>query len=142
MENEKDLLSGQTPEDDTPTASEETKNVPEESTPQAEPVVFDPAADTDALREEFPTADTASLENPVRYAELRALGLTPKEAYLATGGTHMHRADNRAHLQSTLPRVVGGGDEGIGASELAAARELFVGLSDHEIRKLYKKVTA
>lgn len=80
------------------------------------------------------------LENPLRYAALRDLGLSPKEAYLATSEP-VSRYDNRSHLKSAVPRGVGATADVLGAKELEAARELFSGLSDREIQKLYKKVS-
>ena len=101
------------------------------------------ARDAQELASEFSELrglkDITELENPLRYAALRDLGLTPAEAYLAT--TRTRKRDNRAHLHAT---------RGISAShntvmtenELAAARELFNGVSDSEIRSLYKRVAA
>lgn len=80
------------------------------------------------------------LENPLRYAALRDLGLSPKEAYLATGGAPSNY-DNRSHLRSRVPSPAKRSADLLGSSELDAARELFSGLSDSEIQKLYKKVT-
>ena len=82
----------------------------------------------------------AELDNPMRYAALRDLGLTPKEAYLATSEP-VRRADTQSHLRGTVPRGAGGGFTAMTAREMDAARELFSGLSDREIRKLYNKVT-
>ena len=80
------------------------------------------------------------LSNPLRYAALRDLGLSPKEAYLATCEPVV-RYDNRSHLRSAVPRAAGAASDMLGAKELEAARELFSGLSDREIQKLYKKVS-
>lgn len=79
------------------------------------------------------------LPNALRYAELRDLGLSPTEAYLATGKLRTPQ-DNRAHLHSSVPK--GSSDAGsyMKASELNSARELFSSLSDDEIRRLYKRV--
>lgn len=82
----------------------------------------------------------AELDNPLRYAALRDLGLTPKEAYLATSEP-IRRTDNRSHLTSAVPHAAGEITFAMSARELSAARELFSGLSDREIRKLYNKVT-
>lgn len=82
----------------------------------------------------------AELDNPLRYAALRDLGLSPIEAYLATN--HRVRAyDNRSHLQSSVPLRATAPAELMGSRELEAARELFAGLSDREIQRLYKKVS-
>lgn len=80
------------------------------------------------------------LKDPLRYGALRDLGLTPKEAYLASGG-RKERADNRAHLSSSVPRRMTASFSEIPRAELDAARELFSDMSDSEIRNLYKKVT-
>ena len=82
----------------------------------------------------------AELENPLRYAALRDLGLTPKEAYLATN-SHISSYDNRSHLQSAVPRPAGASQDMLDTKGLEAARELFAGLSDREIQRLYKKVS-
>ena len=82
----------------------------------------------------------AELDDPLRYAALRDLGLTPKEAYLATGGKDKSY-DNRSHLKSSVPRRAGASSDLLSARELECARELFSGLSDREIQNLYKKVT-
>ena len=80
------------------------------------------------------------LKNPVRYGALRDLGLTPTEAYLASGG-RKEKIDNRAHLQSSVPRRTSSSFSEIPPSDLNAARELFSDMNDSEIRALYKKVT-
>lgn len=96
------------------------------------------------LRREFPQArelrSIAELDNPVRFAELRELGLSPKEAYLATQKPRAHR-DNRSHLVGSMPSVRGGGAPTMTRSELYSAREIFSGMSDSEIQSLYKRVS-
>ena len=84
--------------------------------------------------------DIADLKNPIRYGALRDLGLTPREAYLASGGRRVNE-DNRAHLSSSVPRKFSSQFSEIPRAELDAARELFGDLSDTQIRNLYKKVT-
>ncbi len=100
------------------------------------------AQDMAALRRAFPECTDMEglwqLERPLRYAELRDMGLSPEEAYLAT--THRHPSyDNRRHLQSSVPRAAAG-PTGMSASEMAAARELFEGLTDAELSALYRRV--
>ena len=75
-----------------------------------------------------------------RYGELRALGLSAKEAYLATKERGA-RPDNRSHLQSSVPKGSNAPKIGMSASELLFARELFGTLSDTEIKRLYQRVT-
>lgn len=103
------------------------------------------AEDLAALKAQFPAlkslSSLAALTNPVRYAELRELGLSPKEAYLASGGTPRAIRDNRSHLLSAVPRTSAAAAEGISVSEMAEARRLFSDLSDAQIYKLHKKVT-
>lgn len=82
----------------------------------------------------------SDLKNPIRYGALRDLGLSPKEAYLASGG-RKEKADNRAHLSSSVPRKMAMPFYEIPKTDLAVARELFSDMSDAEIRTLYKKVT-
>ena len=94
------------------------------------------------LREEFPELseieDICELNNPLRYAALRDLGLSPEEAYLAT--SKRQKKDNRSHLFATKTVSVSR-NGAMSDSELAAAREIFTDISDREIRKLYKRVT-
>ncbi len=96
------------------------------------------------LRLRFPelrgVKDITELENPLRYAALRDLGLSPKEAYLATSEGR-RSADGRAHLTSAAPRAAGSPRGGIPAEELGSMRELFSGMSDGELAALYRKVS-
>ena len=80
------------------------------------------------------------LDNPLRYAALRDLGLSPKEAYLATSEP-IRKYDNRSHLISAVPKSASSPADLLSRGELEAARELFSGLSDRELQRLYKTVT-
>ena len=100
-------------------------------------------SDVEELSSEFSElselTDITELENPLRYAALRDLGLTAAEAYLATT-KNRHKADNRSHLFGT--KMVSSTPLGVMSErELESARELFSDMSDAQIRKLYKKVT-
>jgi hypothetical protein len=99
-------------------------------------------ADTEALKARFPElskiSDVTELDNPLRYAALRDLGLTPEEAYLAT--RKRRAADNRSHLYPS-PSISKNDGGAIPESEMRSARELFSEMSDAEIRRLYRKVT-
>lgn len=101
------------------------------------------ASDVQALKSEFPELrgikDVTDLDNPLRYAALRDLGLTPAEAYLATAKRRVQ--DNRAHLRSAHGRNAALSIGMMSQHELAAARDLFPGLSDSEIQRLYKRVS-
>ena len=95
------------------------------------------------LTEEFSSdrpIKITDLKDPLRYGALRDLGLSPKEAYLASGGK-MEKQDNKAHLFSTVPTKISSRFSEMPRAELYAARELFSDMSDGEIRNLYKKVT-
>ena len=100
--------------------------------------------DLEELRTLFPhlkgIESITELQNPLRYAALRDLGLTPREAYMATNEP-IQRYDNRSHLRSSVPKGATAPSGILSSSELEAARELFSGLSDREIQKLYKKVS-
>lgn len=125
-------------DDDTDSAIN-TEDAPEESPDYAEIL----EADMNELSEEFsPGAQIkiTDLRNPIRYGALRDLGLTPKEAYLASGGKK-EKANNRAHLSSSVPRKISASFSEMPRAELDAARELFSDMSDSEIRNLYRKVT-
>ncbi len=80
------------------------------------------------------------LDNPLRYAALRDLGLSPKEAYLASSNINVGY-DNRSHITSSAPRGASSSSDMLSANELEAARIIFSDLSDRDIQKLYKKVT-
>ena len=117
-----------------------------EDIPESEPTDYEALAAEDMrqLITLFPHLEgkrsVAELDNPLRYAALRDLGLTPAEAYLATN----YRArsyDNRSHLQSAVPKPAAAQPNLLGSRELEAARELFADLSDREIQRLYKKVS-
>lgn len=100
------------------------------------------ASDLQELRQEFPelnsVKDITELQNPSRYAALRDLGLTPKEAYLAT--TPQNR-DNRTHLRTSPSSSARPPISSMTGREWQIARSLFENMSDSEIEKLYKKVT-
>ena len=101
------------------------------------------AQDLAELQGEFPelgrVKQIAELDNPLRYGALRDLGLSPREAYLAT--QKRKRPDGRAHLTVAMPKGAGSPGGGMSTRQLAEARELFSDLGDSEIRSLYKKVT-
>ena len=102
-------------------------------------------ADLEVLRNSIPgledIEDISELENPVRYGALRDLGLNPVEAYRATTSERKTHSDNRSHLRSSVPKSVHTNTSEMSYRELALAREIFSGVSDAEIQRLYKKVT-
>lgn len=101
------------------------------------------ASDVSTLKSEFPELrdlkDITELNNPLRYAALRDLGLTPEEAYLATAKRPVQ--DTRGHLRSAHGRNAAVSVNMMSQHELAAARDLFPNLSDSEIQRLYKRVS-
>ena len=101
---------------------------------------FDPEAEITALRESFPELSgidsLGALKNPEKYEKFRRMGLTPTEAYMASGE---HRLAVRGIPAS--PLSVARRTEGIPDRQLRMAREIFTGLTDVEIQALYKRVT-
>lgn len=132
-------------EDDvTPT---DAPDIPETATPVNEETVNYEAIiaeDLSVLRAEFSElkdiTDITELNNPIRYAALRDLGLSPIEAYMATAVRV--RRDNRSHLTAAYGRNAVSPNGVMTSKELSDARELFGDLSDSEIQRLYRKVTS
>lgn len=117
-----------------------------ESTTEVSQTENEPLIDEELLllRENVPelsgVEDISEALNTERYLELRTLGLSQKEAYLAT---QIKRApDTRSHLSDSFPRPARSPHTAMTRGELYAAREIFEGLDDSEIFRLYKKVTA
>ena len=113
----------------------------EESVPDTSEVVDE---DIRELKEEFPELSEiesiTELTNPIRYAALRDLGLSPAEAYILTS-RRKQIYDNRSHLTASVPVSAKSPGTGMSARELREARSLFGNISDSEIYKLYKRVT-
>ena len=100
----------------------------------------DYSSDLELLKSSFPALaeieSIGELESPHEYARFRSLGLTPKEALLATGQSLKPPPQRRP----TSPIATRGRSERIPDYYLRMAREIFHGLSDREIQVLYKKV--
>ena len=100
-------------------------------------------SDLEELRDEFPELaareSVSELDNPTRYAALRELGLTPREAYLATA-KRTPRQDTRSHLSDSFHGSKAAPISQMTRGELLTARELFSDLSDGQIHELYKRV--
>ena len=100
------------------------------------------ASDVAELKAEFPElrgiSDVTDLNNPLRYAALRDLGLSPTEAYLATA--KRVTKDTRSHLRAAYGRNAAASEVTMSPFELATARELFPGKNDAELQRLYKRV--
>ena len=100
-------------------------------------------SDVEALKAEFPELagirDVTDLNNPLRYAALRDMGLSPEEAYLATA--KRANKDTRSHLKAAYGKSAGASGVTMSPFELAAARDLFPGKNDAELQKLYRRVS-
>lgn len=101
-------------------------------------------ADLEELKREFSELSGAEsiteLKNPVRYAALRELGLSAKEAYLATT-PRPATPDTKSHLRSSVPSSVKSPYGAMTRREMRQARDLFGDMNDAEIQTLYQKVT-
>ncbi len=135
-----------TVEDDLSEEQEEIEGVTEENaeaTEESEPDIGEMLGEElSQLKETFPelagVSDITEIKNPLRYAALRDLGLSPCEAYLAARGP-VRTSDNRSHLSSSAPKVTGRGAS-MPKDELIRMRELFYGMSDSEIQRLWRRV--
>lgn len=98
-------------------------------------------SDLAELKNQFPSLrgieSIAELRHPDEYLRFRSLGLTPREALLATGE---HPTDTQRSHRVTSPIAVRTRGERIPDYYLKMAREIFGNLSDREIQALYKKV--
>ncbi len=119
-------------------------SISEETSYEAESAETTVDNDIIELRESFPELSElesiTELSNPTRYAALRDLGLSSKEAYLATHGK-VAPQNNRSHLTSSVPASAKIPASGMSRAQMEEARELFGNLSDTEIQRLYQKVT-
>jgi hypothetical protein len=111
-------------------------------------------ADLAALKQEFPELKNlkhiSEIPNFKRFGECRDKGLSPKEAFSAANpdgirdnvANATRRAalnDTKNHLKSNVPKGAKDNALSIPKSELAEWREMFPGLSEKELRALYKK---
>lgn len=97
--------------------------------------------DLRTLISEFPELNSA-LRGGIstkRYGELRALGLSVREAYLAASTPRGQ--DNRAHIISGVPSGARSPDTGMSARQMEIARSIFHNLPEQEIKRLYSAVT-
>ncbi len=137
--------------EDSPTAAdsfEDTASSDEEKPEKTDTAAyFDSlmAEDLRALKAEFPAlhklGSITELDNPKRYAQLRDLGLSPSEAYRASTARGIS-PDTRAHLTSAAPKFASTPRGMMSDAELSAARDIFDGMSDSEIKRLHKRVTS
>ena len=124
---------------DVESTSELTPQAPE-AEDIAENAEYSLEDDMTELAEDYPELiSSVKNTNPERYGELRALGLSPKEAYLATGEKRKPQ-DTRGHLGDSTPRAARSPISKMTRRELEIARSVFDGMSDEEIRRLYNRV--
>ena len=133
-------------EAETPVDAEDAGAEPEAATEsEQESTDYEKMAteDLDILRHDFPElrelGHISEIDNPLRYATLRDLGLTPQEAYLAT--RKRRESDTRAHLFDTVGRAASAPAAAMSQRELAEARELFGNMSDADLHRLYRRVS-
>ena len=118
--------------------SAEVDEIPELEAMDDSTEEVDYTGEIESLMGEFPDVNLG--EREARYAELRALGLTQKEAFFASA-SRAPRMDTRSHLSGGMPKMARSPMGAMPRRELEAAREIFSGLSDRQIEDLYKKVT-
>lgn len=94
--------------------------------------------------------DIEDIPNFRRFAELRDMGLSPKEAYIAANPDAARESvaaavkqgalnDTKKHLRSSVPKGAKDGSVRMSHRELAEWKELFPGKSDKEIVALYRQ---
>ena len=138
LKEEIDDISGGNPEEDE--SLDASSDSYESDLTDAADSDTDYSSDLELLKSSFPALaeieSIGELESPHEYARFRSLGLTPKEALLATGQSLKPPPQRRP----TSPIATRGRSERIPDYYLRMAREIFHGLSDREIQVLYKKV--
>ena len=132
-------IAGNDPEEIEDTGGEPAEDAEADGQEEALP---DFSEDKETIGALFPSAvgrETEFTENE-RYIQLRALGLSVKEAFLAVGGERRN-SDNRSHLTSSVPRSAAAPYTQMSRREMEYARSIFEGMEESEIRRLYRKVT-
>ena len=141
------------PEETTEGAPNEALPLPDESTeaveesPSPAPVDYEALAKEDLAAIKMLSPELSAVnhlsELPFarRFAELRELGLSVKEALFATR-TSLPTQSGKEHLRSSVPRAKGTCEGCLSPEEMRAAKDLFYGLSEKEIHALYARVSA
>lgn len=88
-----------------------------------------------------PASHLGELPFARRFAELRDLGLSVKEA-LAASAPRFDRYDGRAHLRAVTPRGTRAPEGTLDRDRMREAKLLFSGLSESEINALYRRVSS
>ena len=131
-----------TPPEDVSLEESHSEDAPSNETPDGEEKTLD--SDLSELVGEFSELSgiesISQMDGALRYGELRELGLTPREAYLATRPRGERPLSSRAHLTPAAPRSARKLTSSMPHKELLMARELFGDLTDAEIEALYKRV--
>lgn len=140
--NDNELISSAESADEVPKGEicEEVNDSSEEEEYVEESTLFELEAELGALKAEFPTivAENRNVDAE-RYKELRAMGLSMKEAYLATS-ERKRSINTKKHLTDSMPRSAKSPASTMTRREMELARILFDGMSDEQIKKLYNKV--
>ena len=98
-------------------------------------------AEIKSLCREFAAVEQLSdLPFARRFAELRDLGLSVKEA-LGASLPLRESGGGKAHLKSAVPRPAYLPENSLSHEDMRKAKELFYGLSEKEINALYRRVT-
>ena len=87
-----------------------------------------------------PASHLSELPFARRFAELRDLGLSVKEA-LAAASPRFDRADGKRHLRAMTPRGTRSPEGTMDRDRMKEAKLLFGNLSESEINALYRRVT-
>ena len=153
-----------TPAEATVPSAPAAENAPAEETeeaalPKSQPPKADPAEETPPDVPDYATQAAEDLKeirrlDPAyaalthlgelpharRFAQLRDLGLSVKEA-LAASNPRLGRSDGREHLRPPMGRALHTAREGgPGMREMEEARTLFSDLDDRQIAALYRRV--
>ena len=87
-----------------------------------------------------PASHLGDLPFARRFAELRDLGLSVREA-LAAASPRFERQDGRTHLRAIAPRGARAPEGTLDRERMREAKMLFDGLSESEINALYRRVS-
>ena len=97
-------------------------------------------AEIKALCREFASVERLTdLPFAHRFAELRDLGLSVKEALAAAMPERAYES-GKSHLRSAVPRPSFSPEESLSHEEMRAAKDLFYGMSEKDINALYRRV--
>ena len=150
--NEENALIPENEEPEMPQAEEipETEAVEEEEAPlEAQtppPTDYEALAAQDLCEIKHLCSDFADVSHlcelpfAKRFAELRDLGLSVREA-LAASMPERGLSGAKDHLRTSVPRGTSLTEGNLSGEELRAAKDLFYGLSEKEINALYRRVT-